>query len=146
MPEELLASFAVKRLGILDEHGNCDETLMPVLSEALNRGLNERRVPAIPAIATKGEGVVETFSTIVQLTLESLARHYEPIALPQGQTIEDWTAQAVQAMFGAGELPGPTCSGGFRSDSGLRRVVHPASAAAAIIRSRLIALPSASPR
>jgi signal recognition particle receptor subunit beta len=73
--------------------------------EALNRGLNERRVPVIPAIATQGEGVLETFSTIVQLTLESLARHYEPIALPQGQTIEDWTAQAIQSMFGtpAGE-------------------------------------------
>jgi signal recognition particle receptor subunit beta len=70
--------------------------------EALNRGLNERRVPAIPAVATQGEGVVETFSTIVQLTLENLARQYEPIALPQGQTIEDWTVQAVQSMFGAG--------------------------------------------
>jgi mutual gliding-motility protein MglA len=70
--------------------------------EALNRGLNERRVPAIPAVATQGEGVLETFSTIVQLTLESLARHHEPIALPQGQTIADWTAQAIQSMFGAG--------------------------------------------
>ncbi len=32
MPEELLASFAVRRLGILDEQGNVDEALMPSLS------------------------------------------------------------------------------------------------------------------
>jgi hypothetical protein len=46
-----------------------------------------------------------TFSTIVRLTLEDLARRYEPIALPQGQTIEEWTEQAVGSMFGvaAGE-------------------------------------------
>ena len=70
--------------------------------EALNRGLNERRVPAIPAVATRGEGILETFATIVQLTLEDLSRHYDPIALPPGQTIEDWTKQAIGSMFGTG--------------------------------------------
>jgi hypothetical protein len=72
--------------------------------EALNRGLNERRVPAIPAVATRGEGVLETFSTIVQLTLEDLARHYDPIALPEGQTIAEWTEQAIGSMFGKGSV------------------------------------------
>jgi signal recognition particle receptor subunit beta len=72
--------------------------------EALDRGLNARRVPVFPAVATRGEGVLETFSAIVQLTLEDLARRYPALALPEGQKIEDWTEQAIVSMFGAVRL------------------------------------------
>ncbi len=34
MPEEILSSFAIKRLSILNENGQVDETLMPELSDA----------------------------------------------------------------------------------------------------------------
>lgn len=68
--------------------------------EALERGLNARRLPAFPAVATRGEGVLETFSMIVELTLVDLARRYPAVALPEGQRIEDWTEQAIVSMFG----------------------------------------------
>jgi hypothetical protein len=72
--------------------------------EALDRGLNARRVPALLSVATRGEGVLETFSAIVQLTLEDLARRYPAISLPEGQKIADWTEQAIVSMFGASRL------------------------------------------
>ncbi len=34
--------------------------------EALDRGLNARRLPVFPAVATRGEGVLETFAAIIQ--------------------------------------------------------------------------------
>ena len=68
--------------------------------EALNRGLNVRRCPHFGAVATRGEGVLETFTSIIQLTLEDLSRRHPAIALPPGQTLEEWAQQAVAAMFG----------------------------------------------
>src|SRR6185369_13152752 len=41
MPEEILAHFEVRRISILDENGNCDQTLMPALSEAEIRRMYE---------------------------------------------------------------------------------------------------------
>jgi len=72
--------------------------------EALNHGLNTRRCPHFGAIATRGEGVLETFAEIVRLTLEDLSRRHPAIALPPGQSLDDWTQQAVLSMFGPGEL------------------------------------------
>ena len=68
--------------------------------DALNRGLNVRRCPHFGAVATRGEGVLETFTSIIQLTLEDLSRRHPAIALPPGQTLEEWAQQAVAAMFG----------------------------------------------
>jgi pyruvate dehydrogenase E1 component alpha subunit len=69
MPEELLASFAVKRLGVLDEYGNVDETLMPPLSETeiiriyeamvLSRTFDER------ALILQREGRLGTYPPIL---------------------------------------------------------------------------------
>jgi pyruvate dehydrogenase E1 component subunit alpha len=69
MPEELLASFAIKRLSILDEQGNVDEALMPPLSEAeiiriyeamvLARTFDER------ALALQREGRLGTYPPIL---------------------------------------------------------------------------------
>jgi len=71
---------------------------------ALEHGLNTRRCPHFPAVATRGEGVLETFAEIVRLTLEDLSRRHEAIALPVGQTVADWTEQAIVSMFGAAQL------------------------------------------
>jgi len=69
MPEELLASFAVKRLGILDEYGNCDETLMPALSEAQIRRFYEAMLLARTfderALALQREGRLGTYPPIL---------------------------------------------------------------------------------
>ena len=43
--------------------------------------------PVFQAVATRGEGVLETFAAIIRLTLEDLSRRYPAIALPEGQTI-----------------------------------------------------------
>ena len=69
MPEELLASFAVKRLGVLDEHGNVDEALMPTLSAAEIRRIYEAMVLARTfderAMALQREGRLGTYPPIL---------------------------------------------------------------------------------
>ena len=63
MPEELLASFEVKRLSVLDEQGNVDDTLMPTLSEAEIRRIYEAMLLARTfderALALQREGAGE---------------------------------------------------------------------------------------
>ncbi len=74
--------------------------------EALDRGLNARRVPVFPAVATRGEGVIETFAQIIRLTLEDVSRRNPALALPEGQTIEEWAELTVLSMFGAAQMAG----------------------------------------
>ena len=57
--------------------------------EALEHGMNSRRVPHYPAVAVRGEGVLETFAAIVRLTLEDLARRHPAIALPEPTRYSD---------------------------------------------------------
>jgi hypothetical protein len=73
---------------------------------ALERALNARRLPAVPAVATRGEGVLETFAAIVEATLEDLSRRYPVLKPPVGQRISDWTEQSIHSMFGTAQLPG----------------------------------------
>ena len=72
--------------------------------EALERGLNSRRCPNFSAVATRGEGVLETFAEIIRLTMEDLAKRHAAIALPPGQSLHDWTQQTIVSMFGAAQL------------------------------------------
>jgi signal recognition particle receptor subunit beta len=72
--------------------------------EALNRGLNSRRSPHFGAVATRGEGVLETFAEIVLLTLQDLSKKHAAMALAPGESLEEWTRQAIHSMFGGGEL------------------------------------------
>ena len=74
--------------------------------EALERGINSRRVAHLPAVAVRGEGVLETFGTIVRLTLEDLALRYREIAVPAGDSIAAWTERALLSMFGTTRLTG----------------------------------------
>jgi hypothetical protein len=55
-------------------------------------------------VATRGEGVLETFAAIVHLTLEDLSRRYPAMAMPPGQTVAEWTEQTILGMFGAARL------------------------------------------
>jgi len=72
--------------------------------EALNRGLNQRRCPHFEAVATRGDGVLETFAEIIRMTLEDLSRRHAAIALPPDQSLSDWTEQTVISMFGAAQV------------------------------------------
>jgi len=74
--------------------------------EALNRGLNPKGAPAFPAVARKGEGVLETLSAILDLTLEDLMRRHRALELPPRETVGAWTARAVRSIFGRDTLSG----------------------------------------
>ncbi len=76
--------------------------VMPI--EDLSRALNDRRAQEFPAVATKGEGVLETFAAILSLVVDDLRRSYATLQLPEGQTVETWTQQAVVGMFGTTRL------------------------------------------
>jgi len=73
--------------------------VMPIAD--LSRALNDRRALEFAAVASKGEGVLETFSAILSLVVDDLRRTYAPLQLPEGQTVETWTRQAVLGMFGS---------------------------------------------
>ncbi|MFN8091442.1 MAG: GTPase domain-containing protein [Vicinamibacteria bacterium] len=75
--------------------------------EALERALNPRRLPAFPAVAPRGSGVLETFAAILGATIASLSRRYRTMELPPGQALDDWVAQAVDGMFGCSSFDDP---------------------------------------
>jgi signal recognition particle receptor subunit beta len=79
---------------------------LPEVSEIadLSHALNDRRAPEFPAVAPRGEGVLETFSAILTLAIEDLCRCFASLQLPGGQTVEAWTRQAIQGMFGSTRL------------------------------------------
>ncbi len=79
--------------------------VMPIAD--LSRALNDRRAPEFPAVATRGEGVLETFSCILSLVVDVLCRSFATLQLPPGQTVAAWTQQAVEGMFGATRLDQP---------------------------------------
>ena len=73
--------------------------------EFMDRTLNARKVDAIPAVAVRGEGVLETFSAIL------LPHHAGPRARAtrssrrrSGQTLQQWTQQTIVGMFGTTSL------------------------------------------
>jgi signal recognition particle receptor subunit beta len=72
--------------------------------EFMDRTLNARNVDAVSAIAVRGEGVLETFSAILYRTMQDLAQRYQIIETKRGQTIQQWTQQAVIGIFGTTSL------------------------------------------
>jgi signal recognition particle receptor subunit beta len=70
----------------------------------LSRALNDRRALEFPAVATRGEGVLETFAAILSHVVDHLRRSHAALQLPDGQTIEAWTERAVLGMFGTTRL------------------------------------------
>lgn len=74
--------------------------------DALHRGLNQRGVPAFAGVARTGDGVLETLSAILELTLEDLVRRYPALVLPPQQTVSAWTARSLRSIFGRDNLSG----------------------------------------
>jgi len=72
--------------------------------EFMDRTLNARKVDAIPAVAVRGEGVLETFAAILLRTMQDLATRYQIVETQRGQTLSQWTQAAVVSMFGTTSL------------------------------------------
>jgi signal recognition particle receptor subunit beta len=71
---------------------------------ALERELNPRNLPALPSVAPRGEGVLETLSTILNLTIADLSHRYRTMELPPRHTVQAWTKEAVAGIFGRQRL------------------------------------------
>jgi pyruvate dehydrogenase E1 component alpha subunit len=95
MPEQILNSFEVKHLSVLDEHGNLDEALLPPMPEGeiarmyqamvLARTFDER------AVALQREGRLGTYPPIAG---QEAAQIGSALALKEG----DWVFPAFREM------------------------------------------------
>ncbi|MCG6921616.1 MAG: hypothetical protein LJF15_11130 [Acidobacteria bacterium] len=73
-------------------------------TEALDRGLNRRHTDAIPAVAIRGEGVVETFVTALALTVQDLATRYAILDVKEGLPARQWAEETARDLFGTTSL------------------------------------------
>jgi mutual gliding-motility protein MglA len=73
----------------------------------MERALNARKVRALPAVAVRGEGVLETFGAVLSATMEDLAVRYQVVDLGRGQPLQKWVKQALLDMFGSTSLGAP---------------------------------------
>jgi hypothetical protein len=85
--------------------------------EALDRALNMRRTDVIPAVAVRGEGVLETFGTVLARTVQDLAQRYAILDVKEAAPARQWAEQALLDLFGktrlgaeVGEAPSPAAA------------------------------------
>jgi signal recognition particle receptor subunit beta len=71
---------------------------------ALDRALNARHAETIPAVAIRGEGVLETFTAILAQTVQNLSTRYAILDISQGTPARQWAEEAVVQLFGAKQL------------------------------------------
>jgi len=113
--EENLQSFREMTNNLLSHRLNPEE--MPLVlqynkrdlpqvlePEALDRGLNARHTDAIPAIAIRGEGVLETFISVLSLTVRDLAQRYAILDVKEGRPARQWAEETVEELFGTRKL------------------------------------------
>ncbi len=113
--EENIQSYREMTANLLSHH--LDPSSMPLVFqynkrdlpqvmeiEALDRTLNARRADAIPAVAVRGEGVLETFAAILARTVQDLASRYAILDVKGGSPARDWADEAVLQLFGARKL------------------------------------------
>jgi signal recognition particle receptor subunit beta len=74
--------------------------------EALDRALNTRHVEAVPAVAVRGEGVLETFGLILARTVQDLANRYAILDVKEAAPAREWAQQALVDLFGRTRLTG----------------------------------------
>ena len=72
--------------------------------EALDRALNGRRAEVIPAVAVRGEGVLETFGIVLARTVQDLASRYAILDVKEGAPARQWAEQALLELFGRTRL------------------------------------------
>ena len=72
--------------------------------EALDRALNGRKADVVPAVAVRGEGVLETFGTILARTVQDLASRYAILDVKEGAPSRQWADEALLELFGQTRL------------------------------------------
>jgi len=72
--------------------------------EELEKGLNYRDVPSVPAVAIHGEGVLETLGGVLEQTMDSLMGRYKSLSLPPGETVRNWTWETLHRVFGKSSI------------------------------------------
>jgi signal recognition particle receptor subunit beta len=72
--------------------------------DALDRALNARRVEVIPAVAVRGEGVLEAFGSVLARTVQDLASRYAILDIKEGAPARQWAEQALLELFGRTRL------------------------------------------
>lgn len=72
--------------------------------DELDRTLNYRQAPARPAVAIRGEGVLESLGAVLELTMEQLMGRYRSLALPPGETVQAWTWEMLHRVFGRASI------------------------------------------
>ena len=72
--------------------------------EFMDHALNARKTDAIPAVAVRGEGVLETFTAVLVRALQDLSHRYQIVQTSRGQTLPQWAHDAVVGMFGTTSL------------------------------------------
>ncbi len=92
--------------------------------DELSASINARRVPCLEAVAVRGEGVLETLATVLEHTMEFMARRYRSLALGPGETVQAWTWSAVQQVFGRTSLAGTVVRPGREGDESGQRWVQ----------------------
>jgi signal recognition particle receptor subunit beta len=113
--EENIQSFREMTQNLLSHH--LDPAAMPLVfqynkrdlpqvleTEALDRALNARRAPVVPAVAVRGEGVLETFGAILWRTVQDLASRYAILDVKEGAPARQWADQALLELFGQTRL------------------------------------------
>jgi signal recognition particle receptor subunit beta len=113
--EENIQSYREMTQNLLSHH--LDPATMPLVLqynkrdlpqvleiEALDRALNSRRVEVVPAVAVRGEGVLETFGTILAKTVQDLASRYAILDVKEGAPARQWAEQALMELFGRTHL------------------------------------------
>ncbi len=113
--EENIQSFKEMTQNLLSHH--LDPKAMPLVFqynkrdlpqvleiEALDRALNLRRAEVIPAVAIRGEGVLETFGSILAKTVQDLASRYAILDVKEGAPARQWAEQALMELFGRTRL------------------------------------------
>jgi signal recognition particle receptor subunit beta len=99
--------------------------------EALDRALNMRHTDVVPAVAVRGEGVLETFGLILARTVQDLANRYAILDVKEAAPARQWAEQALVELFGRTRLgpePGEAAAAGAVSSRSAGTGAPPASA------------------
>jgi mutual gliding-motility protein MglA len=73
--------------------------------ETLESSLNYREAPSRPAVAIRGEGVLECFGIVLEEAMGYLMARYRTLTLPEGETVPAWTREMLQRVFGRTSIP-----------------------------------------
>ena len=83
------------------------QDLPKVMSPAeMDRQLNPRGLRSIPAVATRGDGVLETLAAVVEVLIEDISKRYQPLSLPPETPPAVWARDNILRAFGTLKLAG----------------------------------------